>query len=280
MNKKNKLWITWERQRRNINISKAINFELIEIRYHKPKLIRYIKSIVRTAILILTRKPKVVAAQNPSIILSFLVVILKKFFKYKVIIDAHNSGLFPLEGSSRFLSFISDSIHKYSNLTLVTNSMLKSYVDSKNGHGFILPDKIPFVPEIQHCLCLTEKKIHVAFICTYKDDEPYKKVLEASGTVSDGVIIYFTGKFEGKINPREIPKNVRLLGFVPEVKYWELLSSVDIVIGFTTREACLVCGAYEAVALEKPLILSNTSTQKKILQQRLRFCISNIRFNW
>ena len=145
MNKKNKLWITWERQRRNINISKAINFELIEIRYHKPKLIRYIKSIVRTAILILTRKPKVVAAQNPSIILSFLVVILKKFFKYKVIIDAHNSGLFPLEGSSRFLSFISDSIHKYSNLTLVTNSMLKSYVDSKNGHGFILPDKIPFV---------------------------------------------------------------------------------------------------------------------------------------
>ena len=54
-----------------------------------------------------------------------------------------------------------------------------------------------------------------------------------------------------------------MLGFVPEVKYWELLSSVDIVMDLTTREACLVCGAYEAVALEKPLILSNTSTQKK-----------------
>jgi hypothetical protein len=37
---------------------------------------------------------------------------------------------------------------------------------------------------------------------------------------------------------------------------------VDATIDLTTREHCLVCGAYESVAVEKPMILSNTKALK------------------
>jgi len=37
-----------------------------------------------------------------------------------------------------------------------------------------------------------------------------------------------------------------------------MLNSVDATIILTSRENCLVCGAYETVAVEKPMILSDT----------------------
>jgi hypothetical protein len=37
-----------------------------------------------------------------------------------------------------------------------------------------------------------------------------------------------------------------------------MLNSVDVIIDLTTRENCLVCGAYESIAVEKPMILSKT----------------------
>ena len=39
-----------------------------------------------------------------------------------------------------------------------------------------------------------------------------------------------------------------------------MLYSADAIIDLTTRENCLLCGAYEAVACGTPLILSNTKT--------------------
>lgn len=50
-----------------------------------------------------------------------------------------------------------------------------------------------------------------------------------------------------------------LTGFIPEKEYVELLISVDATMVLTCREDCSVCEAYETVAVEKPMILSNTN---------------------
>lgn len=42
-----------------------------------------------------------------------------------------------------------------------------------------------------------------------------------------------------------------------------LLSSCDPVMDLTLMEDCLVCGAYEAVSVGKPLILSDTSALRR-----------------
>jgi hypothetical protein len=45
--------------------------------------------------------------------------------------------------------------------------------------------------------------------------------------------------------------------------YESMLHSVDLVLVLTKSEYCLLCGCYEAVASEKPLITSNTNTLKE-----------------
>jgi hypothetical protein len=57
-----------------------------------------------------------------------------------------------------------------------------------------------------------------------------------------------------------LPENIILTGFLSEINYWRLLISVDFIIDLTFRQNCLVCGAYESVALEKTMVLSNTKT--------------------
>jgi hypothetical protein len=59
-----------------------------------------------------------------------------------------------------------------------------------------------------------------------------------------------------------LPENIILTGFLTENDYWKLIISVDLIIDLTFRENCLVCGAYEAVAAEIPMVLSNTKTLK------------------
>ncbi|MDD1444339.1 hypothetical protein MEO93_29175, partial [Dolichospermum sp. ST_sed3] len=71
--------------------------------------------------------------------------------------------------------------------------------------------------------------------------------------------IYVTGNYKKKqVRPDKVPKNVILLGYISDAEYTEMLYSVDATIDLTTREDCLVCGAYESVAVEKPVILSDT----------------------
>jgi glycosyltransferase involved in cell wall biosynthesis len=55
------------------------------------------------------------------------------------------------------------------------------------------------------------------------------------------------------------PSPAHLTGFLPEAEYVELLRTADVIVDLTCMEDCLVCGAYEAVALEKPLVTSDTA---------------------
>jgi trehalose-6-phosphate synthase len=108
---------------------------------------------------------------------------------------------------------------------------------------------------------------NLACICTFCEDEPYQEIIQAATLTTNDVAIYFTGKYEGKIDTTNIPLNVKLLGFLSEDEYWSLLASSDIIIDLTLRENCLVCGAYEGVAMAKPLLLSDTAALKSYFTQ-------------
>ena len=255
------IWITWENQRRNKGISTALRWKLHEIVYDdKPILYRYFMSFIQTIYIIFMEKPQIVAVQNPSIFLAILAIILKWIFSSKIIIDAHNRGLYPLEGKSCVLMSISRWIQKNADLTFVTNEQLKSVVIRNGGKAYVLPDKIPDTPPVRKIHLAG--KVNIAYICTFSDDEPYFEVLKAVSMLSLDICVYITGNYKGKIDIYSAPKNARLLGFIPEQEYWSLLSSANIIMDLTTREGCLVCGAYEAIALSKPLILSDTKALK------------------
>ena len=202
------------------------------------------------------KRPGAVCAQNPSILLSVLVLVLKPVFGYRVLIDAHNSGIFPLEGRSGILMAVAKFCQKAADLTLVTNDGLKQVVEDNKGTAYVLPDKIPDMPSVNADTLQSDGRFPVAFICSFSDDEPWEEVFEASSMLADQICLYVTGKYKDHVDLSQVPENVKLLGYIPEQAYWDLLASVGIIIDLTTREDCLVCGAYEAVAAHKPMVLS------------------------
>lgn len=267
------IWITWEKQRRNKGISSALGFDLCEIISTKNRLLRYIECLLESYKTIIRSETEIIAVQNPSIVLALFAILLRNFNNYYLIIDSHNAGIFPLEGRIYFLNRIAAFIQKKANLTLVTNRELKNIVMQNKGNPFVLPDKIPDYRKIGNFRF--EKGRRIVFICTFNEDEPYKEVFKAAANLPEDIIIYVTGNYQNKVNREIIPGNIRLLGYITDSKFWALLAGAEIVIDLTTREHCLVCGAYEGISLNKPLILSDTQATKEFFSKGCVYVKSN-----
>lgn len=73
------VWITWERQTRNRSASAYLGIPLFEIIETSPyRILRYTKSILRTVKVLVENRPEIIFAQNPSIVLALLMVLIKK----------------------------------------------------------------------------------------------------------------------------------------------------------------------------------------------------------
>lgn len=251
------VWITWENQRRNKGISLELGFQLCEIICSNTRVIRYLTSLLKTTFILIKEKPDIVVAQNPSVILAFFVVLLKHVFHYKCLIDAHNAGLFPCDNKVKILNICSKTIQKLADITIVTNNQLADIVKNNGGSAIVLPDRIPVPPVTIRVRKLTGTT-NIAFICSFSSDEPFYEVIEAAKHLPKDVFIYITGKHIGKVDPNDLSSNVIMVGFIPDNEYWDLISSADGIMVLTTRENCLVCGAYEALSVNKPMILSKT----------------------
>jgi len=257
-------WITWEHQRRNISVSSGLGVPLFELAFTGGRLKRYAKALLATARVLATVKPSVVFVQNPSIVLALTAVVWGRLRGRLVIVDAHNAGLLPLDGRSALLTRAAAFVSRHASLTIVSNAALMPIVDSYGGRPFVLADPIPELPA--GVLPAPESgRLRVLFICTYASDEPYAAVVEAARRFTADAEIYITGRL--KVEHEELrqsaPPNVVFTGFVPEDRFIGLLHAADVVMDLTTRDNCLVCGAYEGVAAGKPLILSDSRATRE-----------------
>ena len=57
-----------------------------------------------------------------------------------------------------------------------------------------------------------------------------------------------------------------MTGFLDYDTYLDLLQKVDVIMDLTTDDKTMLAGAYEAVALEQPLIISNWMSSQTLLQ--------------
>jgi glycosyltransferase involved in cell wall biosynthesis len=255
---KDKIWLTWENQRRNRTTSDAVDAQLFEFYYPQPAPVRHIRSALSTLALLLRERPRVVFAQNPSLVLAMLVTRYGKLTGTPVIIDAHNAGIRPFDGRSRWASALNRRVIRDASLTIVSNAALAQEVRRQGGRPAVLPDPLPHLPPPVQAAPMTGA-FNVLFVCTWAPDEPYLEVLAAAARLDPSVRIYVTGNSKGRERAfGALPPNVELTGFVSEEQFVALLHAADLVMDLTTREDCLVCGAYEAVAVGKPLLLSGT----------------------
>jgi glycosyltransferase involved in cell wall biosynthesis len=212
----------------------------------------------RTYRLIRRVKPGVIYYQNPSLILSALLATLKflRLTNAKLIGDFHNAGVHP-----PVARFLVPWIVRHSDLIMVSNSNLEPAITAMGGRCMSVPDPIPHLDAIAGESPPTNA-FEVFFICSWAPDEPIVEVLRAARIIAQrqpDMIVSITGrpKLEKIGWSESVPENVHLTGFLAEPEFERRLLAASVVLDLTTRADCMVCGAYEAVSAQVPMVLSD-----------------------
>ena len=255
-----RIWISWEWQRRSIELSEELGCKLFIIEY--KGLLRYPISIFKSLLIYFKEKPKFLFVQNPSMILATLACIIRSVSNTVLIIDRHSNFLFSRPTKNKFYKklfrILSNLTIKRADLTIVTNKFIANIVCDNGGKPFILPDKLPTLIKKNHTHLKGKKNI--LMISSFDPDEPMENVFQAMRNLEDNRIVLYVSGNSNKLNKTirlQKPDNVVFTGFLPEYEFVNILFSVDAVMALTTIDHCMLCGCYEAIAAEKPLITSD-----------------------
>lgn len=198
--------------------------------------------------------------------LAALACFLSPLTRSTVIVDRHTTFRLNKSHSGSFSIWLFMRLHYYTlakaHLTIVTNQFLADLVIKAKGRPFVLPDKLPTVTP--KYLTPLSNKINILFITSFGNDEPISEVLTAAENLTSVAHFYITGNYKKRwVGVPSIPSNVTLTGFISEEDFISYLFSCDIVLVLTKSDYCMLCGCYEAIAAEMPLITSD----KKVLKE-------------
>ena len=279
-NLKSKIWITWEAHRRSSVLSEQFGAKYFVLECKsKHRIIRYIRLSIKTLNIINKEKASYVFCQNPSIVLALVLCGIKLFYNYVLIVDRHSN--FIIDTTNLIIikcyDLISDITLKLADFTIVTNEHLRDYVVKKGGNSLVLQDKLPIL-NLGNKINL-QGEHNFTFITSSSFDEPLKEVVAAFDNIDPLVNLYITGNHSNNKFYKELisqkPDNIHFTGFLTEYDYQSLLISSDAIIVLTRFEYILTCGAYEGVALCKPLVLSDTKTIKEYFTSGAEYCDSD-----
>lgn len=254
------MWITWEHQVRNISMANLLDCHYVELESKNSRIVRYLKLTFLTIQILGAGNYKNIFFQNPSIVLGLICAFYKKLRPSCLVIgDFHNVALEPGR-----LGAINRFICKTIDITLVSNSNLFGKVEKMGGRPFAFPDPIPH-PHGSINSQMQDAK-YILFISSWAEDEPINNVLNAfiaSGLWRDAYELRVTGRVKEtrleKARDYYEGFGIKFLGYLTEDDYWQSLAQAILNIDLTTRDDCLVCGAYEAISVGAPLLLSNNS---------------------
>jgi glycosyltransferase involved in cell wall biosynthesis len=289
-----RIWIAWETQRRSITLSGRLGADLHILELEHLGIWRYPLSLWRTARLLWGSRGEIVFVQNPSLILAAFAAFWKRFLHYTLVVDRHTNFVQVEEHSallSRVLTWLSQYSIRRADLTIVTNSEIDNKYIRPIGRGFILPDPYPDVPAPVAAARDNSGALRILFVSSWETDEPIREVAEVCRRLGSNVEVFISGRpkkeYASLVESR--PENFVVTGFLSDEDYFKLMASVDCVMAISRWPGTLCCGAYEGVALGKPVILNDEAVTKEYfssgavytnssaddLEQQMRFVADN-----
>lgn len=256
-----RIWISWNKQRRNVGLAAATGARLYMSDLNLPRWRRIFTEFLKSWKIIRKERPSVCFTMNPSIFASWWLSLLAKFFKFRLVTDLHTLNI-KITGFKKFLfrMFFNAGI-KGSDVVIVTNEIYRQSILPINPNVVCVPDDLPVlqVPSIENNdnSCGTRARIQILLVSSFDPDEPLNEIMAIDQAINDFEILV-TGDWRKKFKNLPHTRNIRFLGFISNKEYDRLLYTVDGIMVLTKEEGCLCCGAYEAVSAGKPLILSRT----------------------
>lgn len=255
--------LTWFGHRRTESLCRRFGWTYWVIDTRSRGLIRYLRLAPRTILWLARKRPRVLVVQNPSLVLTTLCLLLRPVFRYRLVADAHNEAVQPFVFSSGPLLWISRLCLRRADVTIVTNEALAQVVRTVGGTPFVLPDPLPEPPP-GPVTGRSHAGFRVTVISTFAADEPLDEIVRAASRLEGVAEFSITGNLRRLRQSLrdQASANVKFTGFLAESDYWMLLKTCDLVIDLTLKPDCLVCGAYEAIAVRKPVILTDSTASR------------------
>jgi glycosyltransferase involved in cell wall biosynthesis len=215
--------------------------------------LRYVMQFAKTLALLLREKPAIVFVTNPPIFAAGTVALACRFTGGHYIIDSH-TGAFDRKWN--FAKFLHRMLARQALLTIVTNNEFEKIYRNWGADVFLLGDlvlDIPLTKTVQ-----LSNRFNIAVICSFDPDEPVWEILEAAKGSPDATF-YITGNPEraGRSVRETRAENIVFTGFLPDADYFDLLHACDAIMALVNRDNTMQQGAYEAVSVRKPMILSD-----------------------
>lgn len=217
---------------------------------------RYLAASRRTLAKIRHARPKVIVVQNPPIVAVLICAIGAFMYGSSLIIDSH-TGAF-VDPKWRRFSWLHRILAKCSAGLIVHNTTQKQLAKDWATDTF----QVGYVPLASHLKRLTPAKSETNWIlipASGAADEPLETVRLATLRMPKlrFVITGSKKRIESCFNG-PVPHNVEMTGYLSSSEYLDLIRSAPKVLALTTRPATLLSGAFEALALKIPLIVSDT----------------------
>lgn len=253
-------FITWYPScRRSDALAKALNgtSHLIHYLGFKQPLyapFKYVAQTIASWRCLLTERPDLILVASPPVFAVLAVWLYSRLFRVPYIIDAH-TGLFD-DPRWTWLTPLNRALARHAVTTIVTNDHLQQEVEKWGARAMVVGDVPVDFPDIAPFDLGSGSNVVV--INTFSQDEPLDEVLLAAKLLPD-ISFHITGNLKHARAhwSASLPPNARFTGWLSDYDYTALLRGADVVMCLTTHDHTMQRGAYEAMALQKPLITSN-----------------------
>ncbi len=264
------VWIDWRpHNRRAKSIAQDIGARLylaphiLRRKIYAP--LRYIYLTLWTLIILLRNRPDVIIASTPPPFCPIILFMYAKIFRCSYIVDAHHLATTGYWTTIPFGFSFNKFVMNNAIATLVHNQKIQELTHREGIRSMVLETRTPEIGNQKRDLA--SEGFSVLVPCSFDPDEPIGSIYEAAEKVCD-TIFYLTGdlsRLSRKLQTRR-PHNVRLTGFLSESEYDMMLNSVDTLLVLSNDYYPLrPRGASEAIAAEKPLIVSENGATRNDL---------------
>ena len=244
--------------------------------------LRYALLALRTLALLGAERPKIVLAQNPPIFLPLLLVLAKRFYKFKLVVDHHAVWSmktlrqpFLSQGIAVTESFVSKKAdaNMSPNNSWTRELQARGAKDAFTYHDFIPKSTITngYPNRDSATLPLPD---HRFLIIAGHGGHPQELLEEEVAAIRglEGYLLVITGKREklaDRITKLDPPSNVIYPGYLDDADYEALKRSADVALSLSTEINTVPHAIHEYLAYGIPTIVLKDSLLRSLFDSAI-----------
>lgn len=264
------LYIVWYMHaRRAETLSRELQAKLVfvyeaRLRTFWLNPLRYLVQCWRTWRLLERERPAFVIIQSPPIFAPLAVALwckLRGRGQVSYILDCHPSTFYNRRWQWAFP--LLRLLARHAAISLLCNEDAQHFLARWQAACIFLPDGLPDLHVSSDEIPVQGRK-NIAVISAFAHDEPVDVLFQAARLTPD-VTFYLTGSTDGMPNKLLMskPENIVLTGFLRGSTYNGLLRRVQGIMILAVMTTTLSCGAFEALSLAQPGIVSDLPEQRR-----------------